>query len=70
MLKARRGPDLSQEARGVDRDSGFVAQNFERDLPSVSDVVGEVDGRHAASAELALDSISAVEGRVEPRESV
>ncbi len=70
MLKARSGSDLSEESRSVDRGSGFGAQNLERDLPSMLDVVGEVDGRHPASPKLAFDSISTVERNVEAGDSV
>ena len=70
MLKARRRPDLGEEPRGTDSGGRFVGQYFEGDLPTMFDVVGEVDGRHPTSAEHAPDPISAVEGGVKSGECI
>ena len=60
VLEVRGGLDLSQEALGPDYGCQFGLQDLERDFTLVLEVVGEVDGRHAAFAELALDVVAAL----------
>ena len=58
MLQVRRGLDLGQEPLGAEHRGQLRAQDLERDLAVVPEVLGEVDGRHAAGAELALDAVA------------
>ena len=46
------------------------AQHLERDLAVVAQVVGQVDGGHAAGAELALDPVAVGEGGGQAREGI
>ncbi len=62
MLQVGRGLDLGQEPLGADRGGEFGAQHLERDVAVVLEVVGEVDGGHAALPELALDAVAVGEG--------
>ena len=41
-----------------------------RHLAVVADVVGQVDGRHAAGADLALDPVAVGQGGLEPAEEL
>lgn len=66
MLQVRRGLDLGEEALGAHHGRQLRLEYLEGDLTLVLQVAGEVDGRHPARAELALDPIAAAEGRVEP----
>ena len=54
-LQPRGELDLAQEPLGAQRRGELGAEHLERDLAVVLEVVREVDGRHAAAAELALD---------------
>jgi hypothetical protein len=45
-------------------------QDLERDLALVLEVVGQVDGGHAAFAELTLDGVSAFEGGVQAGDGI
>ncbi len=45
-------------------------QNLDGDVATVPQVVGEVDGRHAAGAELAIDAIAIGERGSQSRENV
>ena len=57
VLQVRGGPDLRQEPLGPDDGGQIGPEDLDGHLPVVLAVVGEVDGRHAALAELALDLI-------------
>ena len=50
---------------GADDGGELGAEHLEGDLPVVLEVVGEVDGRHAALAQLALDAVALVERPVQ-----
>ena len=65
VLQVRGGRDLGEEALGSDDRREFGTQDFERDFALVLDVLGQVDGRHAAFTEFALDAVLAVQGGVE-----
>ncbi len=65
MLQVRRRLDLGQEPLGSDDRGQLRLQHLERDLPLVLDVIGEVDRGHPALAELALDAVAPLEGRVQ-----
>src|SRR3989441_3451755 len=62
VLEMRSDLDLFQEPIGADDGRQLRAQFLEGDMPIVAYVVCEVDRRHAASAEQALDAIAAGEG--------
>ena len=62
MLQIRRDPDLGQKPLGAEHRAELRLQHLERDLAVVLEVVREVDGRHAAGADLALDQVSGGEG--------
>jgi hypothetical protein len=57
ILERRRRLDLRQEALGADDRGKLGAKHLHRDLAIVAQVVGEVDRRHSAGAELALETI-------------
>ena len=61
MLQARRQLDLGQKPIGAERLGDSGADDLDGDLPRVPNVVREVDGRHPAFAELALDVVAARE---------
>jgi hypothetical protein len=50
--------DLVQEPLGAEDGRKLRVENLDGDLAIVLQVVGEVDRRHAAAAELALDAIA------------
>ena len=55
MLQLRRRLDLGEEPLGAERGAEVRMQDLDRDVAVVLEVVREIDGRHAAGAELALD---------------
>ena len=59
VLEVRRRLDLSEEAFGSDYCREFRLQHLQRDLTLVLDIVGQVDGRHAALTEFGLDVVAA-----------
>ena len=65
MLEVRRRLDLGQEPLGTDDCCEFGLQHLQRDFTFVLDVVGQVDGGHAALTKLTLDAVAAFEGRVQ-----
>ena len=65
MLKRRGGLDLHHEPLGTEDRGEFRAQNLERDVSVVLEVMRQVHGRHAAGAELALDFVAAGQRGVE-----
>ena len=58
MLQAREQRDLAAKALGRLSVGDFGVDELERDLAIVPDVVREIDGRHPAAADLALDLVS------------
>jgi hypothetical protein len=56
VRQPRRYAHLPQKATGPDRRAEFRLQHLQRDLTIVPKVVGEVDDRHPADAEFALDA--------------
>ena len=63
--EAGRGLDFAEEALGAECGGEFGAEHLDGDLAVVLEVLGEVDGGHAALAELALDAIAVAQGRRE-----
>ena len=55
VIQSRRDADLAQEALAGDRACEVGLEHLDGDVAIVLEVVREVDGRHAAAAELALD---------------
>ena len=68
MLQLRRGPDLAQEPLAAERRAEVGMQHLDGDVAIVLEVVREIDGGHAAGAELALDAVAVGEGGRESRE--
>ena len=66
MLECRGGGDLLDEALGAKDGSELGLEHLERDLALVLEVEGQVDRRHPARAELALDGVPVGERRGEP----
>ena len=62
MLQVGGDPDLGEEALGAEHGGELGPQDLEGDLAVVLAVVGEVDGGHAAAAELAFDGVAVAEG--------
>ena len=58
VLQVGGGLDLGEEALGADHGAEFGTQHLDRHLAVVLDVVGQVDGGHAAGAELALEGVA------------
>jgi hypothetical protein len=54
--------DLAQETLGADHGGQFGAEDLDGDAAVVLQVVGEVDGGHAAGAELALEAVAVGQG--------
>ena len=65
VLEVRRGLDLGEEPLGANQSCQLGLQDLEGDLSFVLQVVGQVDGGHAAFAELALNGVAAREGGVQ-----
>ena len=51
-------PDLPQEPLGPERRRKLGMQDFDRDLATVPEVLGEVHGGHPRAPELALDDVA------------
>ena len=58
MLQRRRGPDLGDEPLGAEHCGELRLQDFDGDLALVFDIVREIDRRHPARTQLALDAIA------------
>ena len=56
------GLDLAQEALGADDGGQLGAEDLDGHLAVVLEVLGEIDGGHAALAQLALDAVAVGEG--------
>lgn len=62
MLESRRGLDFLQETVRTDDDSEFGPQHLQRYLAIVFQIVGKIDGGHAAFADAPLDAVTVSEG--------
>ncbi len=62
MLQTSGDPDLALESLGAERGGQVRAEHLEGDEAIVAEVPGEVDRRHAAAAELALEEIAVAQG--------
>jgi len=65
VLKARGELDLALEPLRPHRFSDFRKENLERDVSIVPQIPGEVDKRESTMAELTLDRVVALEGRLQ-----
>ena len=65
MLEVGGGLDLGQETLGPYDCCQFRLEHLERDLPLVLEVIRQVDRRHPALTDLALDTVAALEGGVQ-----
>src|SRR5690242_3469531 len=68
VLQAGGGGDLLDEPLGAQNGRQIGTEDFDRDLPPMTQVLGEVDGGHAAMAELTLDPIAVGQPGPEPVE--
>jgi len=58
VLQVRRNLDFRQKTLGADGNGELGLQHFHRDLAIVFQVLGEIDGGHAACTQLTVDVIS------------
>ena len=65
MLEPGLGADLPLEALDAERGAQLGVEHLERDAAAVAEVLGEVDGRGRAAADLPLDPVASGEGFVE-----
>ncbi len=65
MRKARCDLDLAYKPFGAERGGEFGPQHLHGHLALVLQVLGEIDRRHAASADLFLDGVAVGEGGFE-----
>ena len=63
MLELGGDLDLAGEPLAAERGGELGAEDLHGDLAVVLEVLGEVDGGHAAGAELALDAVAVGERR-------
>ena len=61
MLQRCRGLDLNDEPIPAEDCGKFWFENFDGNFAIVLDVVRQIDGRHAARAELTFDLVSVAE---------
>ena len=66
VLQVGGDADLGQEAFGAEDGGELGAEDLEGHLAVVLEVVGEVDRRHAALAELALDAVAVGDQGLQP----
>jgi hypothetical protein len=62
MLEARSDMNLGKEPLGAEYCGELGEQDFDCDLSSVAEIFGEVDCRHSALTDLAVDAVSIGEG--------
>jgi hypothetical protein len=55
-------PDLALEPLGTERLGQIGMEDLERDRPVVPHVVGEIDRRHAAAPQLAVQHVPVAQG--------
>jgi len=70
VAQRRRGLDLLHEPLGAEHGGELRAQHLDGDLAVVFEVLGQIDGSHAALAELTLDAVAIGEGGREAGPSV
>ena len=65
MLQVGRELDLGQEPLGADHGRELGPEHLQGHPPGVADVLGQVDGGHAAGADLALEPVAVGQGGLE-----
>ena len=65
MLEIRRDANLGEEPIGPELRAELGVEHLERDASVVAQVAREVDRRHSAGADLALDLVAPREGRIQ-----
>lgn len=65
MIEAGSDLDFAQEAFGTKRCREFWSEDLDGDLPSMSQIRGEVDNGHAPLAKVALDAVAVSEGALQ-----
>ena len=68
MLECRDRPDLAHEPLGADHGGELGAEHLDGDPPAVLQVLGQVDRRHPALPQLALDLVPIGQRRLEGRD--
>ena len=70
MVEVCRDLNFTQKPFGAERGSEFGTQHLHGHLALVLQILGEIDRRHAPSADFALDSIAVCDGGLEAVEKV
>ena len=70
MLQVGGELDLGEEALGADHGRELGAQELERDLAVVPEILGQVDRRHPAGADLAFDPVAVGKRYLEPAQQL
>jgi hypothetical protein len=65
MLERRRNMNLRQKTLGTEYRGELRQKHLHGDLPPMPQILGQVDGRHAAFADFPLDAVSVRERRDE-----
>jgi hypothetical protein len=65
VIERRGDPDLAGEPVGAEQRSELGPEDLDRHLAVMLEIVRQVDGRHPAPAELALEGVAAPEGGAE-----
>jgi len=65
VLEVGGGLDLGEKALAADDGCQLGLEDLEGDLAMVLEILGQVDGGHAALAELTLDRVAAGQGGVQ-----
>src|SRR5690242_14711107 len=66
MLEVGRELNLGQEPLGADDGGKLGPEHLEGHPPCMTDVLGQIHGRHPACADLALEAIAVRQGGLEP----
>jgi len=70
VLEVGREGDLGQEPLGADHRRQLGPEHLEGHRPVVADVLGQVDGRHPARADLTVEAVAGRESGLEPAEQL
>jgi hypothetical protein len=65
VLQVGSEPDLAEKALASNPGGELGPEQLDRDGAVMLQVAGEIDGRHAAAAELPLDAVAVGEGRLQ-----
>ena len=70
VLELGRDPDLAEESLGADRRGDVRVEHLDRDSALVAPIVREVDVRHAAPTQLAVDDVAFTENLLDLIEEI